>query len=159
MFSNLLENSLMRFPSFVSQNPQTPLSYHTYLSLQNTLQYSTLSYLSFSFSLQQFHTNTVHTHAHKHTQTSQAGFRCGHKSSQWVAMIPPTPAEPGGEKWGLGSGTQGWWAGEGAAAKWLPSVSVSIKARTRDCSASGCDTSQTANISDTNTRNGVNNHF
>ena len=56
-----------------------------------------------------------------------------------------------GEDGGLEGGAQGRWAGEEAAAKWLPSLPVSVEARTSDCSASGCETSQTANISDRST--------
>lgn len=71
-------------------------------------------------------------------------------------MIPQALA--GGWKWvGDFRGLEGWWAREEAAAKWLPSLPVSIKAKMSVCSASGCDTWQAANSSDAN--NGVKNHI
>lgn len=41
--------------------------------------------------------------AHKHSLASQAGFRCGHKSSEWKTMIPAAITQRRGleEGWGI----------------------------------------------------------
>ena len=94
-----LKTPVTHFPPFVSLNPHTTFHYHTYFFLSHTHSTDYLLFFSSFFSL------TQKTYTHKHTQTTSCtGFRCGHKSSEWVAMIPPAPAEPGGGRERMG----GW---------------------------------------------------
>lgn len=82
---------------------------------------------------------------HTHTNTLKllglaSGVVINHQS-EWLWFLQHQQSRGvGGRGWGLGGGAQGRWAGEEAAAKWLPSLPVSVEPRTSDCSASGCDT-------------------
>lgn len=67
--------------------------------------------------------------AHKHSLASQAGFRCGHKSSEWKTMIPAAITQTGGwKRVGEFEGLKSRRVTREVASKRLPSLPVSIKA-------------------------------